>query len=114
MVDDVPGLLRDFDFFVQPSLNEGISNTVLEAMASSLAVIATNVGGNPELIQDGVEGSLVAAADPAGLAEQLLAYIEDSETRRSRGAAARVRAVGEFSLDVMASRYEEFYTAVAA
>ena len=61
--NDVPAMLRGMDCFVLPSLAEGISNTILEAMATGLPVIATEVGGNCELVVDGVTGSLVPPAD---------------------------------------------------
>lgn len=108
-VDDVPGLLRQFDFFVQPSLNEGISNTVLEAMASGLPIIATDVGGNPELVRDGIEGRLVAPGDVDRLRMALSAYIEDAELRQRQGIAARQRAEDSFSFEVMCARYERLY-----
>ena len=56
---DVPDLMRAFDLFVLPSVGEGMSNTILEAMASGLPVVATRVGGNPELIEEDVTGTLV-------------------------------------------------------
>ena len=70
--EDIPALLACMDVFVLPSLGEGISNTVLEAMATGLPVIATRVGGNPELVQDGVSGLLVPAADAPALAAAIL------------------------------------------
>lgn len=108
-VDDVPGLLRKFDFFVQPSLNEGISNTVLEAMASGLPIIATNAGGNPELVRDGIEGRLVPPGDAASLQIALASYIEDAALRQRQGIAARRRADDSFSIEVMCARYERLY-----
>ena len=106
---DVPGLLREFDFFVQPSLNEGISNTVLEAMASGLATIATDVGGNPELIRDGEEGQLVSPNDPKGLGDAIARYLEDRELRQRHGRAARRRVEDEFSLPAMIHNYQSLY-----
>ena len=92
--DDVPDLLRAMDVFVLPSRNEGISNTILEAMASALPVIAARVGGNPELIADGETGVLYDPAAPTGLAAALEAYASDalSQTRAwPCGAAAHLR-----------------------
>ena len=108
-VSDVPGLLSSFDFFVQPSLNEGISNTVLEAMASGLPVIATNVGGNPELVRDDHEGKLVPANDSDALRVAIARYVADENLRRRHGHAARKRAKEEFSIDVMVQKYDTLY-----
>jgi sugar transferase (PEP-CTERM/EpsH1 system associated) len=108
-VSDVPQLMRGFDFFVQPSLNEGISNTVLEAMASGLPVVATAVGGNPELITDGREGRLVSANDRQELRAAIEDYLADATRRRQHGFAARARAEQCFSIDAMVDRYDQLY-----
>jgi len=94
---DVPALIAGLDVFVLPSIAEGMSNTLLEAMAAGRPVVATSVGGNPELVEDGVTGTLV----PARL-------------RTAHGEAARARAVMEFGLASMASRYRNLYRALAA
>jgi sugar transferase (PEP-CTERM/EpsH1 system associated) len=107
--DDVPGVLRSFDVFVLPSLNEGISNTILEAMACGLPVVATNVGGNPELVQDGVTGSLIPVGDPATLSAQLERYATDPALLRSYGTAARHRVEQQFSIPTMLANYAELY-----
>jgi glycosyltransferase involved in cell wall biosynthesis len=104
--------MRRMDVFALPSTNEGISNTVLEAMASGLPVVATRVGGNPELVVDGVTGALVAPGDEAALAEALARYAGDPELRRTHGAAARTRAVEEFSIEAMMKRYSDLYDEV--
>ncbi|WP_405242502.1 TIGR03088 family PEP-CTERM/XrtA system glycosyltransferase [Lentisalinibacter salinarum] len=106
---DAPGLLRQFDFFVQPSLNEGISNTVLEAMASGLGTIATDVGGNPELIRDDEEGLLIRPNDREGLRDALLRYLQDRELRERHGRAARRRVEKELSLLAMIGNYQSLY-----
>ena len=110
---DVPDLLRAFDLFVLPSIAEGISNTVLEAMATGLPVIATRTGGNPELVEDGVTGALVPVGDRAALARALRAQLADAHLRRLQGKAGRQRAAAEFSLERMAGRYAELYRALA-
>ena len=74
---DVAEILRGLDCFVLPSLAEGVSNTILEAMASGLPVIATRVGGNPELVEDGVTGRLVPAGNDVAMAEAILACAAD-------------------------------------
>ncbi len=107
--DDVAAMMRTFDVFVLPSLNEGISNTILEAMASGLPVLATNAGGNPELVVDGVTGSLFAPGDSEGLAELIRMSIENPEARLQQGAEGRSRAVGEFSMAAMKERYMDMY-----
>lgn len=107
--DDIPALMAAMDLFVLPSLAEGICNTILEAMACGLPVIATNVGGNPDLVQDGETGTLVPPGRPDILAEQMLAYAGDPVRRRSEGQAARVRAETEFSMDAMVNGYTRIY-----
>lgn len=110
---DVPVLLRGFDVFVLPSLAEGISNTVLEAMASGLPVVATRVGGNTELVEDGATGTLVTARDSRALADAIRAYVEDSALRARHGDAGRRRALEHFTIDNMADAYRALYTSVA-
>ncbi|MBK5930558.1 TIGR03088 family PEP-CTERM/XrtA system glycosyltransferase [Halochromatium salexigens] len=107
--DDVPELMRAMDLFVVPSLAEGICNTILEAMATGLPVIATQVGGNPDLVQAGVTGSLVPAADPKALAAALAGYLSDPERRQREGQAARARAERDFSLAAMVQGYLRVY-----
>ncbi len=107
--DDVGECMRRFDIFVLPSLAEGISNTILEAMASGLPVVASRVGGNPELVEEGVTGMLFAAGDPDALAASLRTYIVEPELLEQHGQAARVRAETEFSIPVMVARYADLY-----
>ncbi|MGZ8272775.1 MAG: TIGR03088 family PEP-CTERM/XrtA system glycosyltransferase [Burkholderiaceae bacterium] len=107
---DVPEILRQLDCFVLPSLGEGISNTILEAMACGVPVVATRVGGNSELVSDGYTGSLVDPADSAALARQVLAYFVDPALARRHGAGGRQRVAGSFSLQGMVDRYHELYS----
>ena len=107
--NDVEQLMRSYDIFVLPSLAEGISNTILEAMASGLPVVATDVGGNNELVQEGVTGLLVPRAQPMAMAEALLKYVNSGELRTQHGAAARARVLANFSLDGMADCYGQVY-----
>ncbi len=109
---DVPDVLRGLDLFVLPSLAEGISNTILEAMATGLPVVATAVGGNPELVADGRTGTLVPPADSGRLAEAILRYFDDRELQREHGQAGRQRVEQCFSLDRMVDRYELLYQRV--
>ena len=110
MRGDVPDLLKVLDIFVLPSIYEGISNTILEAMATGLPVIATGVGGNPELVLDGETGYLVPMEEIGALAERLERYIHNRSIMKQHGADARKRAVRDFSLDRMVAQYEKFYT----
>ena len=108
--DDTPDLLRAMDVFVLPSVNEGISNTILEAMATGLPVVARRVGGNPELVLDGATGVLYDdRADPQGLEAALARYLTNPGLRQAHGRAARERAVQCFSLDAMVKRYLALY-----
>lgn len=106
---DVPEVMRGLDVFALPSLAEGISNTILEAMASGLPVIATDVGGNPELVEHGATGSLVPPSDYVALADALAPYVADGMLRHRHGDAGRRRVEAEFSLDVMIDRYAALY-----
>lgn len=106
---DIPSHLRNFDIFVLPSLGEGISNTILEAMACGLPVIATNVGGNPELVKDGQTGFLVGPANPEEIAEKLYFYINNPDVLLSHGKKARDRAENTFGLDKMVEKYVNVY-----
>lgn len=107
--DDTAELLRAMDVFVLPSLGEGISNTILEAMSSGLPVIATAVGGNPELVAAGDNGALFVPGDDAALARTLLDYAADPERGAREGAAARLRIERDFSLARMAAAYQAMY-----
>lgn len=111
---DVPELMRCFDAFVLPSLNEGISNTLLESLACGVPALATSVGGNPELIEDGVCGGLFKPGDVSALALHIERYASDVEHRRRHGAEARKRAVERFSLSAMVQAYGRVYTELAA
>lgn len=107
--DDIPDLLRCFDIFVLPSLAEGISNTILEAMATGLPIVATDVGGNAELIDNDQTGKIVPAGNIETLAEAMLAYISDEKLRRTHGHAARQRVMEKFTLDKMVADYVQLY-----
>ena len=111
--NDVPDVLRALDVFVLPSLAEGISNTILEAMACALPVIATNVGGNAELVEDGRTGTIVAPDDVDALAHALLRYADPDVARRA-GAAGRRLAERLFSLDTMVASYGALYDRLLA
>lgn len=106
---DVPLVLSAMDVFVLPSVAEGMSNTVLEAMASSLPVVATRVGGNPEMIEERVTGRLVPSRDVAALIEAVAAYLDDPHLRALHGKASRQRVSERFGLDRMCRAYTALY-----
>jgi len=106
---DVPALMRGFDAFALPSLAEGISNTILEAMASGLPVLATRVGGNAELVAEGGSGLLVAPGSAEALADGLLRLTADREAARQMGRHGFERARERFSLEAMVAAYDALY-----
>lgn len=106
---DVPEILRGLDCFVLPSLAEGISNTILEAMASGLPVIATDVGGNGELIAAGQSGELVPTANPEAMARRLIDSAQNRERARACGRVGRALVEQRFSLEGMVARYQALY-----
>lgn len=107
--NDVPDVLAAFDAFVLPSVTEGMSNAILEAMATGLPCIATRVGGNGELVSHGVNGLLVPPASPESLAAALRIVADDTAARTRMGLASRRRAETRFSLESMIARYEDLY-----
>ena len=109
---DIAELLRTFDVFVLPSLNEGISNTLLEAQATALPVIATAVGGNVELVTPGENGALVPVGDIEALAQALLLYLGAPDKRRQEGAAGRARVLARHSIAAMVADYAAVYERV--
>lgn len=107
--EDVPQVMRGLDTFVLPSRAEGISNTLLEAMATALPVVATEVGGNGELVDDGVTGRLVPSQHVEAMAQALLEDFLDPAQARRRGAAARAAVERRFSLGSMVAAYGNLY-----
>ncbi len=107
--NDVPTVMQRMHCFVLPSKAEGISNTILEAMACGLPVVATAVGGNGELVQAGRTGLLVAAGDVDGLAQALLQLHDDPHRQLAMGAEARREVERRFSLPAMVSAYQALY-----
>src|SRR5450830_811940 len=106
---DVPDIMRGLHVFALPSLAEGISNTILEAMASGLAVVATAVGGNADLVLQGQTGYLVSPSDPQAMALRLVALAANPQRARSMGQAGRQRAQTTFSLQAMVGTYQSVY-----
>lgn len=108
-VADVRTYLRNGDFAVLASHEEGFSNAILEAMSESLAVIATSVGGNSEAVIDGETGIIVPPRDPEKLAEALLTLLGDPNLRARMGAAGRKRIEEEYSMDACIEAYRRLY-----
>lgn len=106
---DVPEIMRGLDVFVLPSQAEGISNTLLEAMASGLPVVATAVGGNPELVIDQETGMLVPPLDPERMAKAFDTLFKNSELAHALGHAGRQRVLANFSMDAMMNNYLALY-----
>lgn len=106
---DVAEVMQGLSCFVLPSLAEGISNTILEAMACGLPVIATDVGGNAELVSAGHTGSIVPAANPHALAEAMLRMMQDLGAAARMGAAGRADVERRFSLQAMVASYQSLY-----
>jgi sugar transferase (PEP-CTERM/EpsH1 system associated) len=113
-LSDVPGVLASFDVFVLSSLMEGISNTLLEAMACGLPIVATAVGGNLELVRDTDTGLLVAPGDVDALARQLVRVATEPGLGSMLGGRARAAALSEFSLEAMVRRYGDLYASMLA
>lgn len=106
---DVPTVLAACDIFALTSRREGMSNAILEAMASGLPVVATRVGGNAEMVVDGETGLLLESGDAAGLAVLLRRLIERPDLRAALGAAGRQRVEAVFTLRRMLDRYAALY-----
>ena len=107
--NDVPDVLRGLDCFVLPSLAEGISNTILEAMATSLPIIATDVGGNGELIDTGRNGELVPPDDPETMARMMLVFATDTPRAQEIARNGYSDVLDRFSQMAMVKRYQHVY-----
>jgi sugar transferase (PEP-CTERM/EpsH1 system associated) len=110
---DVERLYRVFDLFVLSSFAEGMSNTLLEAMASGLPIVCTAVGGNVELVKNDETGVLVGAGEDQLLADAILKYLKSPIDRKRHATNARRRAVEDFSLGNMIDQYTALYESVA-
>jgi glycosyltransferase involved in cell wall biosynthesis len=108
-VSDVPALLKQARLFVLPSQTEGISLTILEAMACGLPVVATHVGGTPEVVEQGATGLLVPPRDPEALARALLRLWCNPVEGRDMGRAGRLRVEASFDIRTMVAGYEKLY-----
>lgn len=112
--DRIDELLNALDVYVLSSITEGISNSLLEAMATGLPVIATATGGNPEVVEDGQSGVLFPVGDARSLASRLAALYASPEERKSLGSQALDRIRREFSLEAMVRNYENLYLSLAS
>jgi glycosyltransferase involved in cell wall biosynthesis len=106
---DVPVVLAALDLFVQPSLYEGFGLSLLEAMAAGLPVVASRVGGIPEVVQDGATGVLVPPQDPGALAAAAIRLLRDPGEAQRLGAAAARRTRERHSLRAVAARVDALY-----
>jgi glycosyltransferase involved in cell wall biosynthesis len=108
-VADGAGALADIDVFVLPSHMEGMSNSLLEAHAAGLPVVATDAGGNREVTEDGVTGFVVPPRNPLALADAILRMLKEPARARAMAAAGRARVHEHFTVERMAARMERLY-----
>jgi glycosyltransferase involved in cell wall biosynthesis len=106
---DVSQVLRHVDIFLLSSISEGLPVSVVEAMRAGLPVIATTVGGLPEVVKDSESGFLVKPGDPESLAEKISVLCKDDSQRRQMGQKGSVIASQYFSLDIMIKKYQDLY-----
>ena len=111
---DVPDVMRGLHCFVLPSLAEGISNTILEAMASALPVVATAVGGNADLVTHGKTGVIVPANDAQEMADAIARFASAPPRAAAMGRAGRVKVEERFSLPAMVNTYRQAYDRLLA
>jgi len=111
--DRIPAFYQSGDMFVLPSVNEGMSNTVLEAMACGLPVLMNDTGGASELLEEGVNGFLLGKDDVSDVVEKISRYLDSPELRRRHGCEARKKAEG-LSWRSVADQYAEIYREVAS
>ena len=109
--DGIAEIMRGLDLFALPSLAEGTSNTLLEAMASGLPVVATDVGGTPDLVVAGGTGTLVASENVEAMARAIVTYLREPALAAQHGAAGRERAERDFSLAAQVAGYARTYDA---
>ena len=109
---DIPEILKTTDLFVLPTLQEALGTSFLEAMAMKKPVIGTNVGGVPEVVNNGIAGLLVEPEKPVVLAEAVIALLKDKEKMRRMGEEGRRIVEKKYSVDVMAKRLYEFYSSL--
>lgn len=112
--NDLQALLQEIDIFMLPSFTEGLPNVVLEAFAARKPVVATRVGGTPEVVQDGISGFLTKPDEHGLMAERLLALAENPSLRKKMGTAGYEYVSKEFGFEKQTENYEELYMRIAA
>jgi glycosyltransferase involved in cell wall biosynthesis len=110
---DVLGCIKGFDLFAMSSVTEGLGTSLLDAMACSRAIVATRVGGIPEIVDDGRSGVLVAARDHEAMAREILRQLRDDDLRRRMGASGLARVSARFSVERMVAETAAVYERVA-
>jgi glycosyltransferase involved in cell wall biosynthesis len=108
-IDDMPGFMADIDIYAQPSHQEGLPNSVMQAMAASLPIVATRVSGNIDLINHGKNGYLSPAGDAVAMADSLQALIENAADREAFGVASFAAIQGEYALDTVLDQLNSLY-----
>lgn len=107
--EDIPQLMQAMDIFILPSLSEGTPLSILEAMASQIPVVATDVGGLSEIVENGKTGFLVPSEDPESLAEKILLVLENRELAGKMALEARKKVEKEYDLNIMVKKYVDLY-----
>ena len=111
--DDLDRILPHMNLVVLPSFTEGLPNVVLEAFAAGVPVVATAVGGTPEVVEDGVNGYLVPAGDPAALARRIRDALDIEERRLAMGERGRDRVRNEFTFEAQSAQYQRLFAGLA-
>ena len=111
-ITDIRSYLSTADVFVLPSRSEGFSNAIIEAMAASLPVVATNVGGNAEAVEDGVSGFIVPSEDVSALADAILRLLSDPSKAKEMGEAGRRLVEERFTIDAMMHQITDVYSSL--
>ena len=110
---DVLGCIKGFDLFVMSSLTEGLGTSLLDAMACGKAIVATSAGGIPEVVDDGVTGTIVPPRDPRALAAAIVALLSDERRRRAMGDAGLARVQARFTVERMVAATASVYARAA-
>jgi L-malate glycosyltransferase len=111
---DIPAILASVDITVLPSSSESLSNVIMESMAAGIPVVASDVGGNPELVENGKTGFLFPPGDEKQFAVALETLVAQPELRKQFGAAARERALAEYTIPRVRDRYQDLYRSLLA